>query len=296
MAVTPPTTDRERVRDPGCLDATLLASYIDRQATPHQRARVEAHLSRCYDCYVIVEDSLAAEPVPMPHVGGTSRWTTWVIAGTVAAALLLAVRFAPWPFPSSFFQPAASRVDVAFAQLDEALGPSRIIEPRLSGRSAHRPLKRALRSGTPEALPLDVHTAQLQVADAAKALTDADRERTLATMYLMMDQPEDALKLLEPLAVSASADAGLLSDTAAAYLARREQGDVARAAKIARHAVDIDPTRAEAWFNLGLAAYALGDIAEAGKAWGQYLALDASSPWADEARTRLARATAPRTP
>lgn len=47
------------------------------------------------------------------------------------------------------------------------------------------------------------------------------------------------------------------------------------------------PPRAEAWFNLALAAEALGDTSRAREIWTKYLALDPSSDWAAEARRHL---------
>jgi tetratricopeptide (TPR) repeat protein len=112
-------------------------------------------------------------------------------------------------------------------------------------------------------------------------------QRALAVMHLTLGRPERAAEVLAPFAQSN--DAGLLSDLAAAYLARNSEGDVTRAIELLERAVSTDPNRTEAWFNLGLAAEAASRPTRAIEAWQRALVLDPASGWADEARARLKR-------
>ena len=96
---------------------------------------------------------------------------------------------------------------------------------------------------------------------------------------------------MEEAADVAAADARLLSDLSAAYLARaavsNQPQDFTKAVTMADRAVKLDPRLAEAWFNraCGLERLSLSD--EAKRAWQDYLKVDATSEWASEARARL---------
>jgi Flp pilus assembly protein TadD len=104
-------------------------------------------------------------------------------------------------------------------------------------------------------------------------------------MYFALGRPQLAVDALAPEAQSS--DAGLLSDVGAVLLARQADGDVQRALDLLERAVTLDPNRAEAWFNLGLAAEGARKPDRAREAWKRYLALDPSSEWATEARWHL---------
>ena len=120
---------------------------------------------------------------------------------------------------------------------------------------------------------------------AAGAGTRAQERRALAAMYFALGRAQRAADVLAPEAQSN--DAGVLSDVAAVYLARRADDDVQRALNLLERAVNLDPKRAEAWFNLGLAAEAARQLPRAREAWTHYLVLDPSSEWATEARWHL---------
>ena len=110
--------------------------------------------------------------------------------------------------------------------------------------------------------------------------------RALTMMHLTMRDPQKASEVLSAVANSGS-DPALLNDLAVALLASGRQDDRKRAKDFLEQIVARDPNRAEAWFNLGLAAEATGDVTRAREAWTHYLTLDPSSSWASEARARL---------
>lgn len=86
------------------------------------------------------------------------------------------------------------------------------------------------------------------------------------------------------------------ADLSAAYLLRAERGgsprDLLSAVEAAEQALQLAPRNRTALFNraLALQRFGLADVAAWG--WREYLAVDAKSPWAGEARRRLAVATA----
>ena len=85
MALTPHTpTDRPTE----CLDAVLLASYVDGRTSPDERASVEAHLARCEDCYFVFAETVRDRQARAKK----SRWRYWVpraAAGLATAAALV---------------------------------------------------------------------------------------------------------------------------------------------------------------------------------------------------------------
>jgi tetratricopeptide (TPR) repeat protein len=291
MALTPLQANGATRSSGGCLDAELLASYVDGRTTPEERVQVEAHLARCEDCYFAFSETVQeqqAEGTASEEPEPPSRWHRWMprtAAGlAAAAAVVIAVQFF---LPGPPVATPEAELRVALNQLDAAAGPYRKFEPRLTLTSTYRQLEPAMRSAAPAGeAPLTVREAALQVEKAStKAASAVESRRALAAMYLTLGRPQRAADVLASLAQSN--DAGLLSDVAAAYLARRADGDVQRALELLGRAVRLDPNRAEAWFNLGLAAEAAGQRARAIEAWTRVLALDSTSGWAVEAREHL---------
>ncbi len=237
-----------------CLDAELLASYVDGRATPEERVEVEAHLARCEDCYFAFSETVQeqqAEGTASEDVeaqGRRRRWLPRVAAGlATAAAVVIAVQvFRSGPPVAT---PDAD-LKIALDRLDAATGPSRKFEARLTLISTYRPLEPAMRSAAPGAeAPLDVRERPSEWEKAStKPGTGLEGQRALAAMHLALGQAERAADVLGPSAQSD--DAGALNDLAAAYLARRGVGDVQRALDLLERAVGLDPNRAEAWFNL----------------------------------------------
>jgi anti-sigma factor RsiW len=303
----------------GCLDAELLAAYIDGRVTAAERSEVEAHLARCESCHFVFAESFreSAERVPEAQAGlwrsgltvggdaavaaaaaavpesaeGVSRPEPsrrrsapmlWRAAAglAAAAAVVIAVQFGRGG------ESAPTSVTVALNELQAASGPYRTVEGRMSNTPVYRPLAAPVRSGSAESeFPLAVRDAAWKVELAAGG-GRPEQLRALAVMYLTMREPQKAVKVLSSAEKSGS-DPGLVNDLAVALLASGRQGDRKRAKDVLEQIVARDPNRAEAWFNLGLAAEATGDMTRARQAWTHYLTLDPSSLWATEARARL---------
>ncbi len=130
-------------------DPGLLAAHAERRLAGAEAAQLEAHLADCSTCcetfaetvkFLLAEEP-AEEPVPNPaRVLAFHRRPAFQIAAGLAAAagLVLAVRYfslARSPRPSS-----------PLAELAQAMGPTRFIEPRLTGGFQHGRLV-VLRSG-----------------------------------------------------------------------------------------------------------------------------------------------------
>lgn len=119
----------------------------------------------------------------------------------------------------------------------------------------------------------------------------------IGVLQLLEGRVDRALRNLEKAVRLAPDDAHLLSDLAAARLARAQQeGDVydlIPALEAASRAVEIDPRLEEASFNLAVILERLFLREPAKAAWETYLQLDHSSGWAGEARSRHASLSAP---
>jgi tetratricopeptide (TPR) repeat protein len=284
MAPTPvQPTDRLTT----CPDAGLLASYVDGRTPHEERASVEAHLARCEDCYMVFAETIREQQTRASKRFEWRHWVPRAAAGlAAAAALVVAITFV-----TTYISRPASNLTIALNALDAATGPYRTFEPRVTVLTTHHQLEPAMRSGpqrreTPPAL---VEAAAI-VEKVAGLGTSVEERRALAAAYLAQGQPTRAAEVLTPVAASAN-EPGLLNDIAAAYLARGAAGDAQHALDLLERAVSLDPTRAEAWFNLGLAAEALGRVSRAREAWARYLELDPSSGWTAEARAHLANLT-----
>ena len=115
--------------------------------------------------------------------------------------------------------------------------------------------------------------------------------RSLGIAYLVMGDIGRAVPVLEEAADQTAPAAPVLSDLAAAYLARairnNQAQDLQKALATADRATKADPRMAEAWFNLAYALERLSLADQARAAWQEYLTIDDQSGWAAEARAHL---------
>jgi CHAT domain-containing protein len=122
---------------------------------------------------------------------------------------------------------------------------------------------------------------------------DDEAAASLAVGFLAQDDVESAIDRLQQLSRDTAPDATILSDLAAAYLARvpsKERAtDAVAALDAAARAVAISPRLSEARFNLALALEAVHLFELADEAWRAYEDVDASSPWTTEARLHRSR-------
>jgi CHAT domain-containing protein len=184
---------------------------------------------------------------------------------------------------------------------------SRALPSRVAGGFPHFPLESTRRTAAPPS-----HRAQLALAAiAARAARDADLAPTTANLHglgvahLALGDPDQASAALEKALASSTGkrtvsdgidratDASLLSDLAAAYIERGIREDrmelVLTAIDATTQALALQSDLAAASFNRSLAIEQIHTRAQASAAWRAYLRHDDTSPWAAEARERLAR-------
>lgn len=90
MPSTPFIAQQPHTPDAGCLDAELLAAYIDGRVTAVERREVEAHLARCESCHFVF-----AETFQERLTAAKPNGIVWMAAGlgglAVAATLGITV-------------------------------------------------------------------------------------------------------------------------------------------------------------------------------------------------------------
>jgi tetratricopeptide (TPR) repeat protein len=117
--------------------------------------------------------------------------------------------------------------------------------------------------------------------------------RAAGVAYLFLGRAEEAARALARATQLAPESAEYRSDLAAARIAlgtaREDPNELRRAIADADDALRLDPASAAAHFNRAVALDRLGQTWQAARAYSEYLAIDRTSSWADEARWRLER-------
>lgn len=190
-------------------------------------------------------------------------------------------------------------------KLARIVGPHRVARGRLSGGFAFAPcvadadtsrerLVRDLACGGP---PPTSWSSAGELREYAESRRSAERDSASSAheagvWELVMGHPDAAVEELREAARVAPSDARVLNDLATALASAAQAQDdpwgLIDAFVAADSAVRLDSTLAEAAFTQAVLLEALQLPEEARAAWSRYLRLDDRSPWAAEARTRLA--------
>lgn len=281
-------------------DPRLIAAHADRRLTGDEAARMDEHVARCQDCYEVFSETVQfglAEPEGAGVMRTSARAAAPVtflqrpafrIGLAVAAVLVIALGL--W-VPRAGFRSAPVPL---VAQLAEAMGERRFVEPRLTGGFRHGRLI-TMRSGeTPHGLDAEspaVLGAVARIRERAQADTSPEALGALGVTYIVSGDAAAAVKALDSASAQKPDDARLLSDLSAAYLVRAAQldepADIPKALESAERAIVLKDPPPEAYFNRALALERLHLVDAARKAWEDYLQRDPSSGWADEARQHL---------
>jgi len=262
-----------------CPSAETLAAFVDGRLSREEIRPLLDHLDVCERCSSAVAGTNERRP-------SASGWTWKLAAAAAIVAIVIAI-----PVFRRFTEPASPAARLV------ALSPrtARIVQPRLSGGFAYAPYEGPMRAADAAA-----DTRRLKLAGAAGEIVEqADRDHSPANEHAaglaltLIERPLDAMPRLRAAAERSPNDAHAWSDLAAATYAaalRHERPSLyPMALDAADRALRIDPKLPEALFNRALTLERLGLPAQARDAWTRYLATDASSPWATEAREHLAK-------
>jgi CHAT domain-containing protein len=289
-------------------DDERLAEYAENTLEIPARAEIERHLADCADCRAVVTETLAfldhslaqsgnAAPPRVIEFRSRKRLVGVAVGAAVAAALVLAMRVMR---PDGPFGPRRDRPELHELIAAVADEPTRPVEGRLSGGFTYAPPPSPTRGrGDREASP-DVRIAAANLEKAAKLNDSPGNRAALGVAYLALGNLDAAIDAIEDATQRDPENPRVLSDLAAAYLARAKwwarPEDWVRALEAAERAVRRDPRSAEAYFNRALALEGLHLVDQAVAAWTDYVRIDPAGSWFEEASRHLSaerRAPAP---
>lgn len=283
-----------------CLDPETLAAFIDGRLTPAERAQVEAHLASCMRCYEIFVDSVeasrdaaggavltpASSTASAPASGSAAPGRRW-IPPFLAMAAVAVIALVLWQALYRIQPAPADPADVALATLARATD-RRVALGQLGTPFPWAPVDRERGAG--DVLSVDAREAIVAIDRLAGTVRNPATLHANGMARLVEGRLDEAIASLEQ-AIEPASPPAYRADLAAALLERHrrtsETLDAARALDQASQALQADPKSAAALFNRALALTALKFQDDAAKAWRAYLDVDASSPWATEARERL---------
>jgi CHAT domain-containing protein len=291
-----------------CPSEETLASFIDCRLDREARRRVIEHMSVCGDCRGVVVTASEFKaghgyitPEPQPISQWTRRATRLAAAAVVVIMLGTMVR-------QRLFAPKSDVRTLVSASETLRFRP---VDGRISGGFPYKPVRQGTRSekdsaGGTRNLRLQAVAAELE-ATASRSRTP-ENLRALAAAHLLLGNVDSSIEALEATlteksgtadvrtAIGRSVDASTLSDLSAVYIARGRRADTATdffmAVEAAERAWSLARTEETAW-NRAVALESLSLRNRAVGAWKAYLALDAHSAWASEARERLRRLNEP---
>jgi len=305
-------------RNTGCPEPKLLAARAEGRLAGREAARLDEHIAGCADCYEVFSETIrftlaereTGEEAPdTPSLWRRSRLEL-VVGFAVAALVLVAIPYSVlWapdrgsprgllrevPGVDVAQMSSRSSVSLALEDLARALGPRRLVEPRLSGGFQYGRLERFRSPDVPRGLdaqPPAVLAAVARIRELAGNDSSPQALRALGLTYLVSGDTNAAVEALEDATAQSPDDPRFLSDLAAAYLARAAQldeaADIPRGLEAAEQAIALPDAPVEAWFNRALALESLHLRDAARSAWRDYLERDTGSGWAQEAQEHLA--------
>jgi hypothetical protein len=277
-----------------------LAAFIDGRLDPETRANVIAHMTTCSECYSVFLSATESSPAaPREKWRPAHAWMA-VAAVTAAAGMACALLITP-------IRDRLLHRENGMAALAKAAPAQRIIAGRISG-FPYQPPAPVMRGSEFEPLQNPANASLLTAAAGVQRSVAA--RRTAANLHatgvanLLLGNDDAAIDTLHEAllsetgqrdvtaAIAESDDVPLLDDLSAALsnratARRRAIPDAVEAVRCAERAWRIGRTPEAAW-NRAVAIEALNGRAHAMTAWHDYLAIDATSPWAAEASKRLA--------
>ncbi|HEX2061837.1 MAG TPA: zf-HC2 domain-containing protein, partial [Thermoanaerobaculia bacterium] len=262
-----------------------MAAFVEGRLPRAEIAEVASHLKECSECRTVVAETARfdEEERRVPKQRWRTRWLAAAAAGVIAVVTIPLLRDDPATAPS----PVARLVEAS--PRDHRHVAARLSDFRWARFQA--PVR-----GT---APVDTSDLRLQgaageVIESTRDGKDAASQRAAGVAYLLIDRTAESIETLAR-AAEGSSDWRVWNDLAAARHAHAMQkpsaGTLPQALAAVHEALRLEPNAAEARFNRALILEDLGLRDQAREAWQEYLALDPSSEWSNEARAHLQRLT-----
>jgi CHAT domain-containing protein len=266
----------------------LVTSYLAGRLSEDEAEAFEKHYFGCEKCWAEVRAGNEIRAALKGHAGGATvrrgPWTNWKLLA-IAAAVGVVV------FGGLLFVRNRDGSDIRM--LAAALAFKSPVEARLTGftngpRQSERSLSPPVSSPSGETLE-----AIGRIKSRAERSATAANLAALGVAELVIGEEEDSVKSLETATEMEPTKGRFWNDLSAAYLAAGKKLDrpdlIGKALSAAEKAISIEPSLVDAYFNRALALEELPLQNEARLAWQEYLRRDSTSPWAQEARRRIAR-------
>ena len=243
-------------------EPTVLAAFIDGNVDGKELHVLTEHLIDCEECRSVVRAGAAFQRQAATKVRASRqlRIGKWLIAAMLLIAFASALPLYRW-----YIDPLRS-----------LQGESRRLEARLTAFE-HAPFAPPRRSSTETTQAL----AHLY-AEVRRDRTPANLHR-LALGELALGRVRAGHDLLTEALEFEPRNGALWSDLAAAKISL---GDIPNAAEASARALEYEPDLAAAAFNWALSLERLEVRSSATEAWTQYLRLEPTGSWADEAHAR----------
>lgn len=258
-----------------------LAAFVDGHLDESSRHAIRDHVSDCDECYAVIQtiaEFAESEAVSPGRFG--RRVVLAAVTLTMAAAATLAVFFIA---PDVAVRRDMQRLLVAAEHLDH-----RSLEGRVDEQLTYKALKDVARG------PIDRTNPRVALGKEAADLIDAairrpttSNLRRAGVALLLINAQDEAIVYLERANHRAnSKDAKILALLAVAYQARaretHSQSDARAAVLVAEKAWTIQKSPLTAWNRA--VALKQAQSPKAAAAWRDYIEIDSTSGWTEEAR------------
>jgi hypothetical protein len=252
-------------------EAEDLGRFVEGTLDEPERTAIVDHIADCDDCRILVVD--AAEFGEEPAKTGSHRWWMGIAAALIVVAAIGTVTYRQ-------LHDLEGDVKKEYAKV-----PNRPLEARLSGYP-YVP-RQHMRGGGDDESDIQLDIMKGKAADLMELHgTDAKTLHAKGIGFLLGDDDKKkSIGLLQAAAERDPTNARYQSDLAAALIAaaRDNQQMLESALAACDRALRMDPRSPDALFNRAVALDAL-QRPEAQQAYERYLAVDSTSPWADEVR------------
>lgn len=261
--------------------------------------RQKLRLGRAVRTYAKPSPALK-KPIPSPAPWSWQRlFSSSLVRATAFASVILLAAFGIWRV--AFYQ---SDVDKGLAALNNAYREQRPLEVRVSQQNYAR--FSTFRSGEPDRVrTVELDYAERYLRDAVRDDPSAHSRHALGKYHLLQSQFDQAIQQFEEALKTDPSNAAVYADLGATWLEKgklsldkgranptspeygRGMQELGQSVVYLNKALELNKTLVEPHFNRALAEQYLTLYNEAERDWQEYLKLDSTSPWAEEARRNL---------